>query len=68
MSNISRRLAKLEKTVAKPGRFITMSVPYGQEDEDHSHLLPDDITDADFVVMVINYANAAVPGVSVAPN
>ncbi len=69
MSNISRRLAKLEKTAAPKGRLITISVPFGQENDNFDHLLvPLNVTAADSVVAVINYApDAEPPAVSVAP-
>ncbi len=63
MSALSRRLANLEKTNVSKGRTIFITVPYGHEDEDHSHLFPADVTPADTLVMVIDYSSS----VSVAP-
>lgn len=59
MNPISRRLEKLEKIAAPGGRIIAIAMPYGQEDNDHSHLLPPDITNADIVVVTIDYSSAA---------
>lgn len=68
MSTISRRLSHLEKTLTQPGRLITITVPYGQENQDLGHLLePLNITGADSVVRLVNYAAGAEPKVSVQP-